>query len=137
MASFLYNGMVEAAAKGEIDFDADSFKALLVTSSYTPSNSHEFRSSVTNEVTGTGYTAGGVAITQAVTRDDANNRVDVDFDPVQYNNVTLTCRGMVIYKNTGSAGTDRLIAYVDLGSNKSPAGVNLLVTLSSPLRFQK
>lgn len=137
MASFLYNGMVAAAAKGEIDFENDSFKALLVTASYTPSNAHVYRSSITNEASGTGYTAGGVAVTQAVTQDDPNNRVDVDFDPVQYDNVTLTCRAMVIYKDTGSAATDTLVAYVDLGSDKSPAGVNLLVTLSSPLRFQK
>lgn len=46
-----------------IDFLSDTIKASLHTSSYTPNlDTHETFSQVTNEVTGTGYTAGGVTL---------------------------------------------------------------------------
>ena len=49
----------------KIDFSADTFKAMLCTSTYTPSKTgHAFKSDVTNELsTGGGYTAGGVTLT--------------------------------------------------------------------------
>lgn len=49
---------------GNIDWDADSFKVALHTSTYTPAaDTDEFQSSLGNETTGTGYTAGGTALT--------------------------------------------------------------------------
>ena len=60
MASLIYNSAIDEMARGDIDFDTDTFKAMLVTSSYTPNkDTHDFRDDVTNEVSGTGYTAGG------------------------------------------------------------------------------
>jgi len=44
-------------AKGAIDFDTDTFKILLVTSSYTADkDTHDKRDDVTNEVSGTTFT---------------------------------------------------------------------------------
>ena len=34
MASIIYNSALDDAVKGNIDFDTDSFKVMLVTSSY-------------------------------------------------------------------------------------------------------
>jgi hypothetical protein len=52
---------IDDLARNNIDFDTDTFKAMLVTSSYTPNkDTHDKRDDVTNEVAGTGYTAGGV-----------------------------------------------------------------------------
>lgn len=46
-----------------IDYLSDTIKAALTTSAYTPNlDTHEFFSDVTNEITGTGYSAGGVAL---------------------------------------------------------------------------
>lgn len=49
---------------GDIDFDAHTIKAALVSSSYTPAQSHEFYSTSVNafEISGTGYTDGGQAL---------------------------------------------------------------------------
>lgn len=49
---------------GDIDFDAHTIKAALVTSSYTPSQAHEFYSTSVNafEASGSGYTDGGLAL---------------------------------------------------------------------------
>lgn len=71
MASLIYNGALENESKGMIDFDTDTFKAMLVTSTYTPDmDLHNFRSDVTNEVVGAGYSLGGNTVTVTVTRDD-------------------------------------------------------------------
>lgn len=48
---------------GSIDYDAFAIHVMLLNSSGTFDDTHEFLSSVVaNEVTGTGYTAGGVAL---------------------------------------------------------------------------
>ena len=48
----------------EADLDTDTLKAMLCTSSYAPNRgTHAYKSDVTNEITGTGYTAGGLALT--------------------------------------------------------------------------
>ena len=61
MASLIYNSAIFDASTGAIDFDTDTFKMMLVTSSYTAAKTHMKRNAVTNEVSGTGYTAGGNA----------------------------------------------------------------------------
>lgn len=46
----------------EMDWDTDTFKLMLTTSAYTPAQAHDYKNDVTNEVTGTGYTAGGATL---------------------------------------------------------------------------
>lgn len=84
MASVIYNSTWFDTAKGSIDLDTDTFKVMLVNATYaavgdeTKKDSHAKRSAVTaNEISGTGYTAGGAAVTVTVTQDNANNRVDI------------------------------------------------------------
>lgn len=139
MASLVYNAAVRAILVGSIDFDTDSFKAMLVTSSYTPDkDAHDFRNDVTNEVSGTGYTAGGQAVTATVAAvDTTNDRVDVTFGNLTWSTASFTARGLVIYKARGGASSaDEIIAYVDFGSDKTASGGDFDVTFSSPLRFQ-
>ena len=76
MANLIYDSALEDEAKGAIDYDTDTFKIMLVTSSYTPNKgTHTRRSDVTNEVTGTGYTAGGVTSVCTVAKDTTNHKV--------------------------------------------------------------
>lgn len=120
MASLLLNSMLLDEAKGSIDFDTDVFKVMLVTSTYAPNkDTHTKRSDVTNEVTGTGYTAGGTATTTTVGAvDTANDRVDINFGAVSWTTATITARGAVIYKSRGGASSaDELVMYVDFGSD--------------------
>lgn len=119
MASLIYNSAVDDMARGAIDFDTDSFKVMLVTSSYVADRDvHLKRSSVTNEITGTGYTAGGVTTACTVTKDTANDKVTIQFGAVSWASSTITARGAVIYKATGgAASTDPLVAYNDFGGN--------------------
>lgn len=137
MASLVYNSCIDYVCKGSIDFDTDTFKMMLVTDAYTPSKSHDFRNDVTNEVTGAGYTTGGNAATPTVTKDNANNRVDVSWTITSWTSSTITARAGVIYKSRGGASSaDELVGYVDFGSDISSTSGTFSVTITSPLRFQ-
>lgn len=124
MASLIYNSCIEDLSNNNIDFGADTFKILLVTSSYTPDkDTHDKRNDVTNEVTGTGYTAGGAASACTVTKDVANDKVTLGFAAVNWSSSTITAAGAVIYKSRGGASSaDELVAYIDFGGNVSSAG---------------
>jgi hypothetical protein len=119
MASLIYLSCLDDSAKGNIDFDTDTFKVLLVTASYVPDKlTHTKRSAVTNEVTGTGYTAGGVTCTCTVAKSTVNNEVTLTFVAVNWPTATLTARGAVYYKSRGGASSaDELVAYDDFGAN--------------------
>ena len=121
MASLIYNSAVDDMARGAIDFDTDTFKVMLVTSSYTPNkDTHDKRDDVTNEVSGTGYTAGGVTSACTVTKDTANDRVTLSFAAVNWASSTITARAAVIYKSRGgAASSDELVCYVDFGGDVS------------------
>lgn len=124
MASLIYNSCLEDLSNNNIDFGADTFKILLVTSSYTPNkDTHDKRDDVTNEVTGTGYTAGGATSACTVTKDVANDKVTLGFAAVNWSTSTITAAGAVIYKSRGGASSaDELVAYIDFGGNVSSAG---------------
>jgi len=121
MASLIYNSAVDDMARSAIDFDTDTFKVMLVTSSYTPNkDTHDKRDDVTNEVSGTGYTAGGVTSACTVTKDTANDRVTLSFAAVNWASSTITARAAVIYKSRGGASSaDELVCYVDFGADVS------------------
>lgn len=137
MASLIYNSCLDDLAKGNIDFDTDTFYAMLVTSSYTPDkDTHLKRSSVTNEVTGTGYTAKGTAATVTVTKDTANDRIDISLGAVSWPTSTITARGAVYYKYRGGADTaDELVAYIDFGGDVSSTAGTFALSAST-LRLQ-
>lgn len=139
MASLIYNSCIDDLAKGNIDFDTDTFKVMLVTSTYSPDkDAHLKRSSVTNEVGNSGtYASGGSASSVTVTKDTVNDRVDITFGSVNWTSATITARAAVIYKSRGGASTaDELVAYVDFGSDVTSTNGTFTVTFSSPLRFQ-
>ena len=138
MASLVYNSCIRDAVTGAIDFDTDTFKMMLVTSSYSASKSHAKRSDVTNEVSGSGYTSGGNACTVSVAAvDNTNNDVEISFTVTSWTSATITARAGVIYKSRGGASSvDELVGYVDFGSDVSSTNGTFAVTVSSPLKFQ-
>lgn len=137
MASLIFNRALENWAKGSIDFDTDSFKVMLTTSSYTADkDAHDFRDDVTNEITGTGYTAGGAAVTVGVTRDDVNDRVDISLGGTSWTTSTLTARRAVYYKTRGGASSaDEIICVIDFGADVSTTAGTFTLTAST-LRIQ-
>lgn len=109
----------------DVDWASDTIKVSAHSSSYTPNQgTHEFFSSVTNELTtANGYTAGGATLgTKSRTVDTTTRRTRYKAAPTVWTPgaaETLTIRYLVIRKDTGSAATSPVLAYVDLGADVS------------------
>ena len=139
MASYLFDSFDYDMATNAIDADTDTFYALLTTASYVPDRAaHTKRNQVTNEVSGTGYTAGGVAVTVTVTKDTTLHRTSVTFGQAAWSGLTLSAaRYLVYYKRRGGASSaDELVGYIDFAVNKTFANESLTVS-PSVARFQK
>jgi hypothetical protein len=137
MASLIFTSFLEDLARGAIDMDTDTFKVMLTTSAYTENkDTHTKRSDVTNEVTGSGYTAGGVTCTVTVTKDTANDRLDITLGAVSWPSSTITARKAAYYKSRGGASSaDELVAVNDFGSDVISTGATFSLALST-VRFQ-
>jgi len=120
MANLIYNSFKKDIGDGTVDWDTDTIRVALVTSTYTPNeDTHEFFDDITNEVVGTGYTADGEVLAGcAVTVDTTNDWAEYDATDVTWGSSTITARGAVVYKDTGTPSTSPLISYVDFGSDK-------------------
>ena len=85
--------------------------------------------STTNEVSGTGYTAGGVTLSsQAVAYDSSNNVAYFDAADPSWSSATITARGALIYNNTKSNAS---IAVLDFGSDFSSSNGTFQVQFPS------
>lgn len=69
----------------------------------------------TNEVTGTGYTAGGNTLTN-VTPTTSGTTGFTDFADTTWTTATITARGAMIYNSTNG---NRAVAILDFGSDKT------------------
>jgi hypothetical protein len=85
--------------------------------------------SPTNEVVGTGYTAGGQALSNVTISSTSNGVVYVSFSNVVWNSVQFTTRGALIYNSTKSNAS---IAVLDFGSDKTQTGNNTFSVLLPP-----
>jgi|TARA_R100001443_G_scaffold709_1_gene2847 hypothetical protein len=89
------------------------------TSAYTTSN----------EVSGTGYTAGGATLSsQAVSYDSSNNVAFFDAADPSFTSATITARGALIYNNSKSNAS---IAVLDFGSDFSSSNGTFQVQFPS------
>lgn len=134
MASLIYTTYTAELLNGKnIDLDTDTIKVALVTSSYVPNQStDDFFNDITNEVTGTGYSAGGNTLTSAtVTQDNANKRSIFSGATVTWPASSITARGAILYKSTGVSSTSPLIAYIDFGSDLVTVGATFTVAWNS------
>lgn len=103
-----------------VDFDTDTIKVMFASTTYVPSASgHAVKANVTGEVTGTGYTAGGVTLTGVTFVESAGTVTFDAADIVLAQNAAgfSNARYAIVYKDTTVAATSTLIACIDLGSN--------------------
>jgi hypothetical protein len=112
-----------------VDWVTDTIKVALTTSAYTPDQDvHDFFNDVTNEITGTGYTAGGATLgSKSTSYDTASNETRLIAANAQWTTATITARYAVIYKDTGTASTSPLLGYVDFGGDQSVTAGTLTV----------
>ena len=115
-----------ALLNGEMDFSADTsqtFKLALFTSSATL-DATTTAYSTTNEVSGTGYTAGGNTLTIAANPASSGTTAFLDFADTTFASSSITARGALIYK---SGGGDPAIAVIDFGEDKQTSSADFVI----------
>lgn len=126
MASAIYPKAKQSflSQSPSIDMDTDTIKVALinVATDYTYSSSHQYMSSVTTYSGTTDQTLGSVSITSGVF-----DAADSTFTSVAISG-SKTVAALVIYKDTGSAATSPVIAYIDGFTAVTPNGGNITVT---------
>ena len=107
--------------KGSVNLDSggDTIKVALMDDNHSFSADDNTWSDVSaNEISGTGYTAGGETLSnQSVTQDDTNDKAVFDADDVSWSNATFTAYHAVLYDD--SLTNDDLICSIDFGEGKS------------------
>lgn len=104
---------------------ADTYKVALYTEAATLGASTTVFS-VTNEVSGTGYTSGGVTLA-GLTTGLSGSTAFLTFSDPSFANSTITARGCLIYN---SSKTNKALAVFDFGQNVS--SVNGTFTIDFP-----
>ena len=110
----------------------DSFKLAMYD------NSASFTAATTdyttsNEVTGTGYSAGGGALTN-VTPTTSGTTALTDFADLTFGSSTITARGALIYNTTTGAGTGTTdtVLVLDFGADKSSSAGDFTIVFPTP-----
>lgn len=129
-----YGKFFLSLANKEVDLNSDTIKAALVTSSYTfDQDAHDYFNDITNEVTGTGYTAGGATVgSPSISYTGGTNVFAFDGADVAWTTSTITARGCVIYDSTpGTSSTNPLICFIDFGADVSTTAGTFTVTFDA------
>lgn len=106
MANALYAKGKQKLLAADIDLEVDTIKVALVKNDYAQNlSTDEFFSSISASVIGTPQTLASKTVTDGVF-----DAADVTFTAVAAGS---TLEGVVIYKDTGVAGTSPLLAYID------------------------
>lgn len=124
VTAYIYRRFGLSLAEGKIDFDNHDFRAMLVGPGYTPNQgAHQFKNSITNEIVGSGYSAGGQLLT-GVQADMVGNNLVVPCGNLSWPSITFTnARYLVVYDDEyPTQATKPLVCYIDFGENKSAAG---------------
>jgi hypothetical protein len=120
--NYMCTSFKQELLQAQHDFTAstgDTLKLALYT------NSASFDASTTdytttNEVTGTGYTAGGGTLTN-VTPTTSGTTAFTDFADLTFSSATITARGALIYNTTTGSGTGTTdtVVVLDFGADKT------------------
>jgi len=110
---------------GTHDLDTDTIKMALYTSATTLDANTATYGTPTNEVSGTGYTAGGATLASPVISADGTTAI-VDFADVTWSTATITARGALIYNSTKA---NRAIAVLDFGADKTSTAGDFTVVM--------
>ena len=105
---------------------ADTFKIALYSTLATL-NSTTTEYTTQDEVTGTGYTAGGntLVISQAPTSTDTETVAWLNFENSSWANATFSADGALIYNSTQG---NKAVAVLNFGSTKTTANQTFTVT---------
>ena len=119
-----------ALLDGEMDFSSNTsqtFKIALYTSSATL-DATTTAYSTTNEVSGTGYTAGGNTLSIAANPTSSGTTAFLDLADTTWSSSSIPARGALIYK---SATGNPAIAVIDFGEDKQTSSADFVIQFPS------
>lgn len=120
--SAICNSFKQGLLEGKFDFSSSTtqtFKIALYTSAANL-GAQTTAYSTMNEVVGSGYTAGGLALTISVNPTVSGSVAYLNFANAVWPVTTLTARGALIYKADGI--TNPAIATLDFGQDTTTSG---------------
>ena len=117
----------QALLDGEMDFSSDtaqSYKIALYTSSASL-DAATTAYTTSNEVSGTGYTAGGNTLSISTAPTTSGTTAFLSFGTTTWTTATITARGALIYQAGGSTPA---VAVLDFGSDKGSSAGDFQIT---------
>ena len=117
----------QALLDGEMDFSsntAQSYKIALYTSSASL-DAATTAYTTSNEVSGTGYTAGGNTLTISTNPTTSGTTAFLSFNTTTWSTATITARGALIYQGGGSTPA---VAVLDFGGDKTSTAGDFQIT---------
>jgi hypothetical protein len=116
-----------ALLDGEMDFSSDtaqSYKIALYTSSASL-DAATAAYTTSNEVSGTGYSAGGNTLSISTNPTSTGTTAFLSFATTTWSTATITARGALIYQAGGSTPA---VAVLDFGSDKGSSAGDFQIT---------
>lgn len=133
MANAVYPKYLEALldASSNVDLNDGTVKVALVdTGTYTYSAAHDFYDDVSAAVVGTPQTINNTTVTNGL----------FDGDDVTFSAVTgATVGAVILFVDTGTPGTSRLVCYLDTGISGlpiTPSGADISLSWNASGIFQ-
>lgn len=142
VSAFMFGQALSKALNKEVNFLSDNIKVALVKDTWVPNqDTNQYWADVTpasNEVVGTGYTAGGAALaSKTVSYDSTTNKTKITAANAQWPASTLTARYAVIYDDSPATNaTKPVLGYVDFGANQSTSNTTFEIVWSTSGIFE-
>jgi hypothetical protein len=116
----VYGNTMKLIAQCNVNYLNDTIKVMLCTEAYVPNqDNHIYKDvHVTNEISGVGYSIGGITFTgKTITYDPATNNTILDANNVWWSDSFITARYAIIYDDTPAINKP-LLGYIDFGENR-------------------
>lgn len=122
MASGVYNNFKAEIMKGTFDLVNDTIKVMLLDNNHSFTAEDDVIADISaNEISGTGYSAGGETLANtAVTVDDTDDEGVFDADDVEWTSASFSAYHAVVYDDTTTG--DMLICSIDFGGEQTVSG---------------
>lgn len=132
MASAIYDSFLADVFAGNCN-TSHTYRMTLHTASYAPDRAtHNRFDDITNQVTGTGYTAGGEIVALTTSTNTTTHTMTLTIASASWPTSTITARYAVIRRaRGGAASADELVAVIDNGANASSSATTFAVAAST------
>jgi len=129
MADVVTNHFKAEVMRGTLSLGSDQLNLALLDSNHSNDidNDSVFSDVNGDEISGSGYSAGGQAIANTgVTQDNTDNEGVLDGDDVTWANSSITARYGVVYHNA----TGTIVAILDFGQDKTSSNGEFKVSFA-------